>query len=439
MMGFLFLVRKKHRRKGFVVSFLFVITCVYALQIGVDYPLERFKDLDVSFKERLRHTRKTLEVYEDYNLTGVGVGNFQYVYPKYQAAEDKNYYFMHAHNDWVQFAAEAGIIGFGLLLIGMFYYIYCIIKIWARRNDPFAVCLGLVPLAVMAAMAVHSYSDFNLHIPANSMVFAAILAIGFSALHLKGHQRDKVHYQYRILSLNPKGVLSLLLFAGLIIWAGVWTMRHFVAEAYCNTVINSTLNREQNPELKDIKAAIAWDGRNAGYWYKLALGLIKKRDQVLRIEDAKLKEPELREIQMEIVKTLEQAARLNPFAVEYHQQLGWEYARMWQEPDFGSKWFPAADISMERTAYFAGEKSPFLHIKLGHYWVMRSKVMAPVFTKWKPAWTKAGWHYQKALELESDNKRLRKRMMQDITRRVRMFYPDEGFVKDALGTMGSAD
>ncbi|NQT68036.1 MAG: O-antigen ligase family protein [Desulfobacteraceae bacterium] len=439
VMGLLFLVRKKHRRKGFVVVLLFVIICVYALKIGADYPLERFKTFNTAFDARKRYVQKTLEMFDDYRTAGVGVGNFKYVYPKYQAAADKNFHIEYANNDWIQFMSEAGVVGFGLLLIGMFYYIYLTVKIWSKRNDSFAVCVGMVPLVVMVSMAVHSSCDFNFHIPANFMIFAAILAIGFSALHLRGHHRNKVHYQYQILYLNPKGVLSLLLFAGLVIWAGVWTMRHFVAEAYCNTVRNSTLNRDQNPALKDIKAAIAWDGRNAGYWYKLALGLSKKRDQGLRIQDAKLKEQELRKIQMEIVKTLEKAVRLNPFAVEYHQQLGWEYARMWLEPDFGSKWFPAADISMERTAYFAGEKSPLLHVKLGHYWVMRSKVMAPVFAKWKPAWTKAGWHYQKALELESDNKRLRKGMIQQIKRHVRMYYPDEGFVKNALGTMGSAN
>ena len=437
VMGVLFLMRGKHRRQGFVLVLLFMITSFYAVQIGADYPLERFKTFKTAFEVRKRYVQKTLEIFDDYRTAGVGVGNFKYVYPKYQAAADKNFHIEHANNDWIQFMSEAGVAGFGLLLIGMFYYIYLTVKIWAKRNDSFAVCVGMVPLVVMVSMAVHSSCDFNFHIPANFMVFAAILAIGFSALHLRGHHRSKVHYQYHILYLNPKGVLSLLLFVGLVIWAGVWTMRHFVAEAYCNTVLNSTLNRDQNPALKDIKAAIAWDSRNAGYWYKLALGLSKKRDQGLRIQDAKLKEQELRKIQMEIVKTMEQAVRLNPFEVEYHQQLGWEYARMWLEPDFGSKWFPAADIAMERTAYFAGEKSPLLHVKLGHYWVMRSKVMAPVFANWKPAWTKAGWHYQKALELESGNKRIRKGMIQQIKRQVRMYYPDEGFVKDALGIMGS--
>ncbi len=439
VMGVLFLMRGKHRRQGFVLVLLFMIASVYAVQIGADYPIERFKTFNTAFDVRKRYVQKTLEIFDDYRTAGVGVGNFKYVYPKYQAAADKNFHIEYANNDWIQFMSEAGVVGFGLLLIGMFYYICLTVKVWSKRNDSFAVCVGMVPLVVMVSMAVHSSCDFNFHIPANFMIFAAILAIGFSALHLKGHHRNKVHYQYHILYLNPKGVLSLLLFAGLVIWAGVWTMRHFVAETYCNTVRNSTLNRNRSPALKDIKAAIAWDGRNAGYWYKLALELSKKRDQGLGIKDAKLKEQELRKIQMEIVKTLEKAVRLNPFAVEYHQQLGGEYARMWLEPDFGSKWFPAADIAMERTAYFAGEKSPLLHVKLGHYWVMRSKVMAPVFAKWKPAWTKAGWHYQKALELESDNKRLRKGMIQQIKRQVRMYYPDEGFVKDALGNMGSAD
>jgi len=436
LMGISFLVRKKHRRKGLVLILLFVITSVYAVQIGIDQPLERFKDFGDSFKVRARYVRTTLEMYADYSRTGVGVGNFRYAYPKYQAVEDKKNYLIHAHNDWAQFMAEAGMIGLGLLLIGIFYYTYRIIKTLAGRNDSFALCLGMMPLAVMVAMAVHANSDFNFHIPANCMIFAATLAIGFSSLHIKGRRREKVHYQYHTVYLYPKGILVFFLFAGLVMWTGVWTARHFVAETYCNTVLNATLNRDQNPALQEVKAAIAWDGRNAQYWNKLALELIRKRDERPGIQEIKFREQKLRETQMEIVRNLERAVSLNPFAVEYHVRLGWEYSRLWLEQDFASKWFPAADRSMERAAYFAGEKHPLLHVKLGHYWVMRSKVMAPFFSKWKPVWTKACWHYQKALELESDNKPIQKKMIQLITSQVRMYYPDEAFVKEALGVMG---
>lgn len=436
VMGFSFLVWKNQRRKGFVLILLVVITGVLAVQVGIDQPLERFKGWGHSLKVRTRYVRTTMEMYADYSRTGVGVGNFRYAYPKYQAAEDKNSYLSHAHNDWAQFMAEAGAIGLGLLLIGIFYYAYQIIKALAGRKDPFARSLGMVPLAVMVAMAVHANSDFNLHIPANCLIFAAILAIGFSALHNKQRRRDRVDYQYHTVYLYSKGVWVVCLFTGLVIWTGVWTAKHFAAETHCNTVLNATLNRDQKPAPQEIKTAIAWDGSNAQYWYKLALELIRRRDEESKIQTIKFGEQKLRQAQMEIVRSLERAVNLNPFEVEYHVRLGWEYSRLWLEPDFAAKWFPAADMSMERAAYFAGEKYPMLHVKLGHYWVMRSKVMAPLFSEWKPAWNKACWHYHKALEIESDNKSIQKGMIQQITSQVQRYYPDEAFVKEALGVRG---
>ena len=61
----------------------------------------------------------------------------------------------------------------------------------------------------------------------------------------------------------------LVLIFGLIGWTGLWSFRHFMAEAYCNTVPNSTLNRDQNPPMEEIVKAIEWDPGNAEYWYKL--------------------------------------------------------------------------------------------------------------------------------------------------------------------------
>jgi len=97
---------------------------------------------------------------------------------------------------------------------------------------------------------------------------------------------------------------------------------------------------------------------------------------------------------------LENAVRLNPFEAQYHLSLGWAYAHQWKEPDYYRKWFPAADISMDRAAYFAGVKNPRLHIELGNYWVMRSKSILPNNPEHHSAWAKARWHYGKAMEIE---------------------------------------
>ncbi len=449
-MSLFFIFRKDHRRKGFILLLLFLITAVYALYIGVEYPIGRFKYFDSSFEARSRLTQKTMDMFEDYKLTGIGVGNFQYAYPKYQAAQDKNVFIRHAHNDWAQFLAEAGITGFCLLLAGMFYYVYRTIRLWRKRTDPFAICLGVAPLAAMTAMAIHSYSDFNLHIPANCLMLVAIMAIGYSAFHLERHHgRDKTLYRYHIIPLRYKGIFALLLVLGFIVWNGFWVIRHFMAEAYCNTVTNSTLNRDQSPPLEEIRKAIEWDRCNAGYWYKLAREMMRIRstdfadykderpvgwldgfnDWMKAFKDSPLHEigDRKRAIQSLIIRALEEAVRLNPFKAEYHLRLGWEYSYLWRLLDYHHKWLSAADISIDRAAYFAGEKNPYLHVHLGNYWILRSKTINPANPGWETAWAKARWHYKKAQEIDGS-----KKMLKIITQYIWNYYPDKDIVLEAI-------
>ena len=428
-MGLFFIFRKAHRRKGFIILFLFVIISVYALHIGVDYPIGRFNYFDESLEARNRYTRKTIDMFENYRITGVGVGNFQYAYPRYQAVEDTKKFLRYAHNDWAQFLAEAGITGFCLLLAGIFYYVYRTIRFWRKRSDPFAICVGIVPLAAITALTIHSYSDFNLHIPANCLMLAAIMAIGYSALHLeRRHGRDTVHNRYHIMPLKYKGFFVLLLVLGLIIWTGFWTIRHFMAEALCNTVTNSTLNREPHPALREITKAIDRDKWNAQYWYKLACELMRIRNA--QIGNLETDDKDQHKCQMDIIRALEEAVQLNPLKAEYHLHLGWEYTFLWHDPDYHEKWLPAADLSMDRAAYFAGNHNPYLHRMMGHYWVMRSKTIPPSKPDWEMAWSKACWHYKRSLSLESG--RDLKRMTNEVRKHIWAYYPDEGFVKQAV-------
>jgi len=114
-MGMLFVFRKGHRKQGLIVLFLFLLTSVYALRMGVEQPLERFRTFDASFEVRARYAQRAYHLFEDFKLMGVGVGNFRYAYPKYQAPEDTKAFIDQAHHDYVQFLAEAGIVGFSIL------------------------------------------------------------------------------------------------------------------------------------------------------------------------------------------------------------------------------------------------------------------------------------------------------------------------------------
>ena len=425
LMGLLFLSRPGYRQKGYVLLALFVLIFIYVLHIRIDTPMDRFRYLKSSYELRNRWTMSTLEIGSNFPISGVGVGNFLYAYPRYQPAEDQRFFFKHAHNDYAQFLAEAGIIGSALLLAGWIYYIYRIQRFWLLRRDPYAVYLGMAPLGVITAIAIHSYSDFNLHIPANCLVLAAVMAIGYSALHQQRRfGRERLLYRcrsYQLLSF--KGVAVMMFFVALIAWPAYWSARHFMAEAYCNTVSNPTLNREPRPPLHEIKKAIAWDKYNAAYWYKLY-------EALAGIRDGKADPADRRNFQGQIIESIEEAIRLNPMMADYHLKAGWEYSFMWQKVDYWQKWIPAADISMERAAYFVGESRPDLHVELGNYWVMRSKSMDPADVGWEPAWIKACWHYKKAQQIEKG--RSRKEMVNRIKNYIRNYYPDEYFVGQAL-------
>ncbi|MCF8143970.1 MAG: O-antigen ligase family protein [Deltaproteobacteria bacterium] len=466
LMGVLFVVRKSYRQKGIIFIGLFVLICAYAIEIGVDYPLERFMQIESGIESRSRYAAKTMDLFEDFKAVGAGVGNFPYAFPKYQSAKDKKKFYRYAHNDWAQYLAEAGIAGLGLLLVGLGVYVFKTLSLWKQRKDPYAVSLGVVPVAVIAYMAIHSYSEFNLHTPANALILAAIMAIGYAALHLeRHHRRDRMSYTYYDLPLRYRGGVALVAILGLIGWSGWWSIRHFAAEAYCNTVPNSTLNRDRHPPVAEVVKAIEWDGGNAEYWYKLGEAIEAQSGEGREAQSGEGREAQSSKLKggredagvealSSMLKakskagkgagengsefrvpssalrllTLERAVRLNPFEAQYHLQLGWAYAHQWQEADYHAKWLPAADISMERAAYFAGVKNPRLHVELGNYWVMRSKSVYPSDPLHHEAWAKAVWHYRKAQGIEGPGSKAAKEMRKEIRGYVWNVYPDEEFV-----------
>ena len=68
---------------AFSLAFLYWLV-LYALYIGVDYPLKRFMAIESGIESRSRYAERTMAIFEDFKVAGVGFGNFQYAFPKYQ-------------------------------------------------------------------------------------------------------------------------------------------------------------------------------------------------------------------------------------------------------------------------------------------------------------------------------------------------------------------
>jgi hypothetical protein len=193
-------------------------------------------------------------------------------------------------------------------------------------------------------------------------------------------------------------------------------------------VPNSTLNRDPDPPVEEIRKAMAWDGGNAEYGFKLAQALIKARDEAIRTGAGSGR---VEAMQEEILSALEGAVRRNPLEARYHLRLGWEYTYLWRRPDYQTLWLPAADLSMERAAFFAGDKNPRIHQEMGNYWTMRSRTIYPTDQAHHAAWARACWHYGE-VQKRARGKAL-DRTREEIRAFVWRFYPDEGYVTEALG------
>jgi len=101
---------------------------------------------------------------------GTGLGTLQIVYPPYETLYDGKIV-NHTHNDYLEALAETGILGglccawfLGVLLSKS-------LKRLRQLNYSFAGTLQLAGLVASAGFLMHSFVDFNLHIPANALLF----------------------------------------------------------------------------------------------------------------------------------------------------------------------------------------------------------------------------------------------------------------------------
>jgi O-antigen ligase len=145
--------------------------------VGGETSLTRISDTagsgDVS-SNRTQIWAATLEIVRDHWLLGVGVGAFPQAYTRYDKTGGLERV-EQAHNDYLQLAADAGIIG---LAVGILFIVAFVAAarrgINADNNLRRGIALGAC--AGCAGVLVHSLFDFVLHITAVSVMFSLLLA-----------------------------------------------------------------------------------------------------------------------------------------------------------------------------------------------------------------------------------------------------------------------
>ena len=171
--------RKKEDQKKWASHFLkviFIIILAVSLYVGIDSTLERFSPDRLLNEQRPVFWKNTLSFFADFPLVGTGLGTFASLYPDWDEGGNLVRIY-HAHNDYLEYLSELGIIGFILLVGGVLYMLVKSFLVWRERGHPEVKGLALGGIVAVICILIHSITDFNLHIPANMLLFSVVLSL----------------------------------------------------------------------------------------------------------------------------------------------------------------------------------------------------------------------------------------------------------------------
>ena len=151
---------------------------------GVEKLAKRFETVGVDIVEaRELPGGRALELAKDFPVFGAGPGSFALAFPPYRT-DAISAFFDHAHNDYVQFAAESGFPGLAILAAFVILSLGAALLAQWKRRDPLMRGMSFACIMGVTAILIHSWVDFNLQIPANAALFMVLLALGWISLSL---------------------------------------------------------------------------------------------------------------------------------------------------------------------------------------------------------------------------------------------------------------
>lgn len=180
----LLLIRRRQRSLLILIASLVAIDIlIVGTWFGVEQVVDRVqKSVTVTEEQiiihdepRMEANREALKIIRASPLTGTGAGTWFTVFPQWRASDHG--FFDHAHNDYLEFAVDLGLPAVLLLLsLAGITALRGLLQL-SRRNDPLVLGSAFASLMAILAMGIHATVDFSLHIPANAITFAVLVAL----------------------------------------------------------------------------------------------------------------------------------------------------------------------------------------------------------------------------------------------------------------------
>jgi hypothetical protein len=261
-------------------------------------------------------------------------------------------------------------VGFVLFVIGGLWTAVLLSRRFRQRHDPWVTGMSICVFGSLAAICIHSFTDFNLHIPSNAILLTILLAISIIVLNFKkdkfGERIDLNKVYFRFTKVPMVNEDNLRKNSGGIFRVSFYPIVLAIFIFYSFVVLKPALAdyyfRITGDAIRHTQYSISLDPANALYHYELGKLLYKELPglshsfgsaqgrQVTRIEQLH-----------KVISEYQKAIALNSSNSQYHQSLAWAYGRF-------------ADLNTRDT----------------HYAILKTE--------------QAHTHFQEAINLEPNNK-----------------------------------
>ncbi len=185
----LILQRKFNRNVIFLlVSLIAIDMFILGDWFGIEEVAQRIQTTDYLAEGRDEVAMDSISIIREYPFFGTGLGTFFSIFPGYQSMGTSSYY-THAHNDYLEFVLMLGLFGTLPAAALLLYVLGNNLRAMVIRKN--RLCQGAVFASTMGVVSIliHGFFDFNLQIPANSLLFVTLLMIGLLAGRVKSESR----------------------------------------------------------------------------------------------------------------------------------------------------------------------------------------------------------------------------------------------------------
>jgi len=327
--------------------------------------------------------KNALALVKEFPVLGSGLGTFNDVFLRYRPTEmPQDRQAVHAHNDYLELLIEMGIPGLLIALWAIFRFFRYVLRGYFEHGDPVLVSLTLGGLTSCAAILIHSFFDFNLHIPANALLFFIVLAMTIVTVQLmaRGHGKEREARAEnqsakrngfsvggsKIYHFTPSWIFSVGVIG--VIGILVFNFRENIAMVYYSRAKTVQYQDQLFQAIVLYKKAMAIDGGDALFHEALA--------ELYR--DLGRKTPYAEKWYNLAVQEYKNAISLNIYNPVYYYYLGWTYVALDME---------AEAVQAFRKAIASDPRISFYYENLGRYFLSIAQVEAALKV------------YQKAVQL----------------------------------------